>query len=88
MPAPTFCAYLCRHLWFVIVMLCQTLFCVEFYLAYGVLACFSVPGLFRLVSFYLLWSRAVSLTYRDFASSGITQVWNTDSNCNPDNKGL
>ena len=79
-PASSFCTYLCRHLWFLIVMLLQAFFSIEFYLAYGVLALFSIPGLFRLAAFYYLWSQAVSLTYRDFAAKGIPQVWNVESN--------
>ena len=61
MPAPSFCAYLCRHLWFILVMLIQGFHSVEFYIAYGFLALFSIPGIFRLVAFYFFWSRAVSL---------------------------
>jgi len=75
MPAPSFCAYLCRHLWFILVMLIQGFHSVEFYIAYGFLALFSIPGIFRLVAFYFFWSRAVSLQYKDFAESGINQVW-------------
>lgn len=71
----SFAAYFCRHLWFFLVMLLQGLHCIEFYFAYGLLALFSVCGLFRLVAFYYLWSRAVTLQHNDFVQNGLTSIW-------------
>jgi len=71
----SFAAYFCRHLWFVLVMLLQGLHCIEFYFAYGLLALFSLCGLFRLVAFYCLWSRAVTLQHNDFVQNGLTAIW-------------
>ena len=70
-----FCSFLCQNWWFVVVMLCQGVHCVEFYMAYGLLASFSICGFFRLVFFYCLWSRAVGIKYEDIVESGIVTVW-------------
>ena len=70
--------YLFRHSWFVILLLLQALHCLEFYLAYGMMAFFSIPGVFRLVFCVYMYIQATSIKIEEVPRD-IFRVWSAKS---------
>ena len=59
-------------------MLLQTLHCVEFYLAYGLMAFFSIPGAMRLFFSFYMWIQATSIKIEEVPRD-IFLVWSAKS---------
>lgn len=66
--AETFLWYFVSNIWFFVLMLMQVVHFLDSFYCYGLIASLGVCGLSRMAFFYLLWSRAHSISADEYIS--------------------